>query len=103
LYDRKDIKCVATFGKKISVFQIKRILDKGIENIILLYDPDAVNASKNYSMELDKYFNVRVGHIKNVEEDPGDLSLEELELVLNNLENPLEFKMNKLQKKSLIN
>ena len=45
-----------TFGKKISKFQIKRLLDKGVKDIVLLYDPDAVEQSKQYSLELNKYF-----------------------------------------------
>lgn len=102
LYNRDEIKCGATFGKKISKFQIKRLLDKGVKDIILLYDPDAVEQSKQYSLELNKYFNVLVGYIKNPDEDPGDLTLEELEYVLTNLESPLSFRMNKLQKRSLI-
>lgn len=102
LFDRNDTKCCATFGKKISNFQIKRLLDKKIKNILLLYDPDAIGASKQYSLELEKYFNVQVGYIKSEDKDPGDLTLEELEVILSNTESPLEFKMNKLQRKSLI-
>jgi DNA primase len=102
LYDQKDVKCVATFGKKFSKFQIKRLIDKQIENIILLYDPDAIKESGTYSMELEKYFPVMVGYIKNQDKDPGNLTMEELEYILSNLESPMSFKMNKLQKQSLI-
>lgn len=101
LYDRDDIKCGCTFGKKISIFQIKKLLDYGIKMIILLFDTDAINQSKTYSIELEKYFEVAVGFIKNYEKDPGDLNIVELESVLSNLESPLNYSINKLQKKSL--
>lgn len=101
LFNNSNIKCCATFGKKISLFQIKRLLDKSIKSVILLYDPDAVEESKRYSEQLTLYFKVLVGYIKNLDKDPGDLNLEELENVLNNLESPLNFRINKLQKKKL--
>lgn len=102
LYNRQDCKCGATFGKKISKFQIKRLLDRGVKNVILLYDPDAVQQSKIYAVELERYFNTFVGYIKDPEKDPGDLTLEELEYILTNLDSPTGFRMNKLQKKTLL-
>lgn len=101
LYSRQDIKCLVTFGKKISLYQVKRLLDLSIKSLILIYDPDAVGQSKQYGIELEKYFDVNVGHIRDIKKDPGDLTLEEMEYVLNNLEKPLIYNINKLQKKSL--
>lgn len=103
LFNRDDIKCGCTFGKKISLTQVKRLLDKNINFVTLLFDPDAVKESKNYSLELEKYFEVKVGFIKNINKDPGNLTLEELEGVFNNLESPIIFNLNKLQKRKLWN
>lgn len=52
-----DIKCVCTFGKKISDNQIKKLLEKEVANIILCYDYDALKEIKSYGMELNMYFN----------------------------------------------
>jgi 5S rRNA maturation endonuclease (ribonuclease M5) len=50
------IKCVCTFGKKISKYQIQKLQDKHIERVILLYDFDAVREMKRYSRELEDNF-----------------------------------------------
>lgn len=102
LYSQKDLKCLCTFGKKISGYQIKKLYDKGIENIILLYDPDAVQESKQYSLELDNYFNTLVGFIPFYDKDPDDLNVDQLYDVLENLERPLDFYKNKIAKKELL-
>ena len=67
-----------------------------------MYDPfDAIDQNKKYGFELDKYFDINIGHIKDINKDPGDINLEELEHVFNTLEKPLIYNINKLQKKSL--
>jgi len=100
LYQIDEMKCGATFGKKISPFQIKKLQDKGIEDIVLIYDSEAVSESKQYSIELNNYFNVEVGFIKG-DKDPGDLNQEEMHSVLNKLENPIAFNVNKVKKVEL--
>jgi hypothetical protein len=79
---------------------MKRLQQKGIENIILLYDADAIISSKKHSIQLSRYFNVRVGYLQLG--DPGDLSGEELYSVLDNLQDPVNFNINIIQKKLLI-
>jgi len=100
LYISDVMKCNACFGKTVSPHQIRKLQDKNIENIILLFDPDAINESKEYAIELYKYFNVEVGWLKG-SKDPGDLNLDEILDVLENLENPVTFSKSKLQKKVL--
>lgn len=56
LYEDKSVRCVCTFGKKISDMQIKKLLNKGVENIILSYDYDALKEIKRYGIELTKFF-----------------------------------------------
>lgn len=100
LYIDKDIKCIATFGKKISDVQIEKLRGKeGIRNIILLYDPDAIAESKKYSLKLMECFNVEVGAL--IDSDPGDLKMKELLEVLDNLQDPLDFYTTQLDKKEL--
>jgi len=60
LHGKDFIKCCYTFGKKISDIQIQRLVEKGVCNVILLYDFDAVREMKSYSTELDKWFTVSV-------------------------------------------
>lgn len=102
LYQQEEFKCCSTFGKKVTGYQIKRLSDKGIENVILLHDPDAINETKHYSLELNKYFNTLVGWIPFMEMDPGDLDENQLNEVLQKLETPLDFNKNKLLKKELL-
>ena len=99
-YNSPSIKVVCSFGKKISIEQITKLARKGIEldKVVLLYDPDAVEESKRYAFQLSQYFqNVKIGFTK--EKDPGDLSYDEFEEILDNLEEPLGFSLNKVQKK----
>ena len=56
LWNQEEIKCVATFGKKISDEQIKKLELKGISRVILLYDFDAVKDIKKYGLILQKHF-----------------------------------------------
>lgn len=56
LWNNEEIKCVATFGKKISEEQIKKLELKGISRVILLYDFDAVKDIKKYGLILQKHF-----------------------------------------------
>ena len=94
------IKVVCSFGKKISPEQITKLAIKGLSlsGVVLLYDPDAVEESKKYAFELSKYFTkVKVGFTD--KKDPGDLNYDELEHILDNLEDPLGYSINKVQKK----
>jgi DNA primase len=56
-----DIKSLATFGKKISQSQVLKMLEAGVEDVILIFDYDAIKEMKKFSLELAKYFNVLIG------------------------------------------
>ena len=60
LFADESIRCVCTFGKKISDIQIQKLVDKNIANVILAYDFDAIKEIKQYGMELNYYFNTSV-------------------------------------------
>ena len=92
-------KCGATFGKKINDIQMNKLKKKGIKNVILMYDPDALNDSKRYSYELTKHFKVKVGYLD--QKDPGDLLEDELYSVMDNLYDPLNFFLDKIEIKKL--
>lgn len=72
-----DIKCVCTFGKKISDIQIKKLLEKQVGTIILCYDYDALKEIKSYGMELNMYFNTYAAVVTN-KKDIDECSREEV-------------------------
>lgn len=93
-----ELKCLCTFGKKISDDQIRLIRKTKIENVILMYDErDAVNDMKKISQELKKYFNVLVASTG--DNDPGDCTKHDFLMILDNLKSPDEFWLDKIQKK----
>jgi 5S rRNA maturation endonuclease (ribonuclease M5) len=96
-----EIKCLCTFGKKISDEQILKLLGKGIKEIVLLYDPDAVEDIKFYAEKLDMHFSTKIGYIEEVDLDPGTLNSEQLSEVMENLQSVVDFSLNKLQKREL--
>ena len=103
LFSEETTKCLVSFGKSLSKYQIKKILNKNnIKNIILMYDPDALREIKQYSIELEKYFNVDTAYLPFGDKDPGDLEGEEFEFIFENeLYSPIEFNLNKLELKEL--
>lgn len=93
-----EMKCCVSFGKALSPRQITKLKEKGISSVILLYDPDAINDSKEYGAKLESEFNsTKIGFLK--DKDPGDLSLDEILNVFENLEAPINFFTRKVQKK----
>lgn len=90
LWDGEEVKCVCTFGKKISDKQIKKLMLKGVTNVILLYDFDAVKEIKKYGLELEKYFVTSITYTsdkKDIDECSEDEALE----VFTQLKRPKEF------------
>jgi DNA primase len=51
-----NVVCCSTFGKKISDYQIHKLMQKRITNVILAFDKDAVKEIKVLGLELQKYF-----------------------------------------------
>jgi DNA primase len=60
LINNDEVKCVCTFGKKISDVQIRKLIAKNVSNIVLSWDFDALREIKQYGIELDHYFNTSV-------------------------------------------
>lgn len=111
-WNKDEIKCVCTFGKKISETQIAKILKKseGLEDIILFYDvSDAINEEKKASFQILKECNINIfityHNFKNQDEsfkDAGDMSKEEILWCLNNKKNIFDFFYSVLPKRKLL-
>lgn len=102
LYDNQHIAVVATFGKKISDVQILKLQEKGVENIVLMYDPDAVKEIRETSEKLDRYFNCLIADLPELDMDADDMDFWDFfDLFRFNLRTPVEYSMNKIQRKKL--
>lgn len=93
LFNQDEIKCNGTFKCDTSAEQKYKWKAAGIENLILMYDPDVVNQIKKNALELENDFDVYVAYT-NCSNDPGDMTLEELGQALETMQRPSEFKLN---------
>ena len=94
-----EIKCCCTFGKSISQDQIILLKKKGIDNIIMIQDPDAVSDTKKHASQFKKEFSsVLLGYTG--DKDCGDSTDEEIINVLHSLKTPEEFYVDKVPKKT---
>lgn len=91
LYSQNEIVCVATFGNKITDIQIQKLLARGVKNILLMYDGDALNQSIKTSNKLYEQFDTLKVAILPRDKDPGDLNDSELWTVLENSKNYINF------------
>lgn len=96
LREQSHVKCNATFKCNVSDEQIAKWQNKGVKNLILLYDPDVVKQIKSNISRLTKYFNVMTGYSTSGR-DAGDMIEEDIEHVMSHLEDPIQFKINKLE------
>jgi hypothetical protein len=97
LYNNEDIKCLCTFGDKISSYQINLLrFKKSVKNIIILYDYGTSKQSKIYGSELMKYFNVKVGYFPDEDIDAGEAKKSYLENILNNSKSFLDFYLSRI-------
>ena len=97
LWSSPDIKCVCTFGKKISDIQIKKLLQKKVENVILSYDFDALKEIKKYGVELDHYFNTKVAVCMN-KKDIDECTIDEAREVFMNPRSVWDFNLGTISK-----
>jgi hypothetical protein len=96
LWDQEEIKCVCTFGKKISFEQSKKLRLKGIINIILIYDFDAIKEIRKYGLELENYFITSIGYT--TKKDIDECSEEEALEVFSHLQRPKDFNIDVIGK-----
>ena len=101
LDDNPNVKCCNTWKCGCSDEQIHLLLSKGIEHIILLYDPDVVEEIKHTAYRLESYFpDVLVGFNKEGQ-DPGDMTEEQMGEVLSTLKTPSQFAMSVINVQTL--
>ena len=92
----EDIKCVCTFGKKISDEQIEKLKRKGISRVILLYDFDAIKEIKRFGIELENNFITSITYT--TKKDIDECTTEEALAVFANLFRPREFNLDVIGK-----
>lgn len=73
---KEGIKCLCTFGGKVSIEQILKIKNKGINKCILFFEADIINQIKKHSFVLDKYFETEI-MLPPPDKDPDDINFEE--------------------------
>lgn len=97
LYENERVAAVATFGKKISQAQIFKLQSKGVRNVVIGYDGDAVGAIKKTASDLSRYFEVLIADIPFPDKDWEDLTHKEIYAVFaNGLRTPIEYQISKI-------
>lgn len=86
-----EIKCCATFGKSISLEQVRKLQKRGVGKIILTQDPDALSETKGYAFMLKEEFETVLIGTTDKDNDLGSSSYRDIERVFNNLRNPTDF------------
>lgn len=99
LYECDEIKCLFTFGNSISKEQVSLIESKGVEQVILMYDDNTINQSKSAGFVISDKIETKIAHLTRTGIDPGDMDIEYLEEVLSKLEDPINFYVNKIDRK----
>ena len=96
--ESEELKVLMTFGNKFSSSQLRSLRQTNVENVILMYDPGTISQSKQYSLELSRWFNVDVclmdktrKTINGDEVDPGNIDIKYLFEVLSKRQNFLYF------------
>ena len=96
LWESEEVKCVCTFGKKISAEQIEKLKVKGVSRVILLYDFDAIKDIKRYGIELENHFVTSITYT--TKKDIDECTAEEALAVFANLKRPREFNLDVIGK-----
>lgn len=100
LFKSNKVKCVCSFGKKLSPDQVSKLKRLGVSRITIMYDPDAVDEEKsigcknNYAVE-----QVRLSYIG--DKDPGDSSGDQISAAYLGSESPFLFALNKVAVRAL--
>lgn len=94
------IKCCATFGKSFSKYQVEKLMLKGVQNLILGYDPDAISVMKKIGKILESHFDMVFAACDSVEfKDFGESSPKKIRRIFREMEELKEFKINKIYQK----
>lgn len=101
LYNDESIRCCFTFGNKLSEGQVEVIKSfKSIGLIYLLYDKGTIQQVKRIALELSKNYTVQAA-VMGGEDDPGDASVDDICLTMENSVSAIEFFSGKIFSKIL--
>lgn len=93
----ETVRCCFLFGNSISKEQIHLLKKKpSIKTVILMFDDSTENQSKSAGLMLAKHFNTKIAHLTKPGVDPGDMDIDYLNQLLDNLEDPINFYVNKI-------
>lgn len=96
-YDDESIRCCFLFGNSVSEKQIELIKKKpSVKTIILMLDDSTVPQSKAAGLLLAKHFDTKIAHLTRPGVDPNDMDLDYLIEVLDKLEDPINFYVDKI-------
>jgi hypothetical protein len=101
LIDHQWMNCLATFKCFVSDYQILKLKQKNVTDIILFYDPDVIREIQKNVLKLEIFFNIKI-IISNINKDPDELTRDELfNCFESNIYNPHQIKNNFKQVKKL--
>jgi len=88
--DHQDqMKCCATFGAKLSDYQIQLLKNKGVKRLWFWFEADVLNKVKDIVSKASLYFDVKVSFLD--KKDPNDINEDEAMELLDNAKNWLDF------------
>lgn len=87
-----EMKCVATFGAKLSEHQIELLKRKKVKNLWFWFEADVLDKIKPIVANAAIHFNVKVSYLNGM--DPNDINEEQAINLLDNVRNYLDFNMN---------
>ncbi len=99
LHSQDSVKCNATFKCAISIEQMIKWKMKGVETLILFYDPDVIEQIKRQANQLMLWFNVLIAFNDNADVDAGDIDEAGLSRVFANLRTVSDFTSSKVVNK----
>lgn len=70
-----EMKCVATFGAKLSPHQLELLKRKGVKNLWFWFEADVLNKIKDIVSDAALHFNVKVSYLNG--KDPNDIGPDE--------------------------
>lgn len=94
------IQCCFLFGNSVSKEQIALLKRKpSVHSIVLMLDDGTEQQSKSAGLLLAKHFKTKIAHLTRPGVDPNDMDLDYLNEVLDRLEDPINFYVNKIPKR----
>jgi hypothetical protein len=96
-----ELKVLFTFGNTFSEHQIQLLKTTNVRKVTLMYDPETINQSKRYSVDLSRHFEVDVCHISDPDVDPGNMTREYLDRIYTSKKNFVYFYTSMIPKENI--